>query len=652
MFTCIVFKALFVSLVASQSAIIGYDCSDTAANYTVLDLTQVAPCKPPHPSPTQVPVQIQVVQTRMYRSVHVYTCLVRLTRIIHRCGMHSHLIAVPLGYASRIITLGRERCMALHRDHSLQYGRVLFSDLTGNTTHERPVLLAGTINSDGTCYGGTYSDTMGTWQTVVVQGQLTIDMYDYTGTAVLREESLIIPRTGVTCPVNPGYCLDAQQGEAAWVFRDEQYCVGTEIDTLYEGPGIVVGQQPDQVIVVKTPPRIFAFRLLGGTSLCGRSVHTTEHGMVYVSIKRGLISDWPKPSAIYTKNVDLVMHTGSKFLYVTQMIEMNIKSLITNFVAQECGTRRLALENRMILASLAPDKVSLLTDGTGVYGRVLGEVMYVVKCVPVSVTLRYTPLCFQELPVTYNNRSVFLTPVTRLLVPTGQEVPCKSVLHPQFRINGKWYIRTPDLIPVSPPKSLDPNYEIIWEYTPLLEVGTGGLYSLEQLRTLQDEMMFPSIREAVSSGMARRVTMSSDGKIDPTRIFSQLDLDKLTNSIAGRISWFFSLFGHYASIVFGVYVFGRLILWVINTVMNCMILRHHGVHPAQWCAGVFDALTRILTVHVGMFTKRLSGAEQEEHELHPPTIDNPVFQPSAPPPEVIPPVTYRDLSRLVHPSRS
>lgn len=107
--------------------------------------------------------------------------------------------------------------------------------------------------------------------------------------------------------------------------------------------------------------------------------------------------------------------------------------------------------------------------------------MYIVKSVPILTKLRYDDLCYQELPVTYNNQHAFVTPTTHLLVPDGTEVPCKSLLHPRFQIGNQWYIRTPDLIAVEPPKKLDPNVNINWEYKPFLGLSAGGLYSVKQL---------------------------------------------------------------------------------------------------------------------------------------------------------------------------
>jgi len=48
-----------------------------------------------------------------------------------------------------------------------------------NYTTSRPIIFAGSVTSDGQCFGAQYSDPYGTWQNVVVQGIITISLNSY-----------------------------------------------------------------------------------------------------------------------------------------------------------------------------------------------------------------------------------------------------------------------------------------------------------------------------------------------------------------------------------------------------------------------------------------------------------------------------------------
>lgn len=76
------------------------------------------------------------------------------------------------------------------------------------------MILAGEIRTGGTCVGAAYSDGTGTCSDVTVQGTLEITLSEYEATALLKDDKILLPRTGVTCPISPGYCSDSQVGAA------------------------------------------------------------------------------------------------------------------------------------------------------------------------------------------------------------------------------------------------------------------------------------------------------------------------------------------------------------------------------------------------------------------------------------------------------
>ena len=74
--------------------------------------------------------------------------------------------------------------------------------------------------------------------------------------------------------------------------------------------------------------------------------------------------------------------------------------------------------------------------GPGYMAMVAGKVMHVIKCIPVEIKIKHR---VQELQVTYNNNTYFLTPKTHILKKRGTIVNCNQVLSMQYLIDQTWY---------------------------------------------------------------------------------------------------------------------------------------------------------------------------------------------------------------------
>ncbi|KAH0946603.1 hypothetical protein HN011_012081, partial [Eciton burchellii] len=68
----------------------------------------------------------------------------------------------------------------------------------------------------------------------------------------------------------------------------------------------------------------------------------------------------------------------------------------------------------------APDEMAFRIMKTPVYAAVTaGEVIHLIKCIPVECRARQTNECHNELPVTYQNQIYLFTPRFRILVKSG-----------------------------------------------------------------------------------------------------------------------------------------------------------------------------------------------------------------------------------------
>lgn len=88
--------------------------------------------------------------------------------------------------------------------------------------------------------------------------------------------------------------------------------------------------------------------------------------------------------------------------------------------------------NQIFLAVINPNEFAYsIGGGPGYTGMLMGEVIYITRCNPVLVSRRPT-----ELPITYNNQSMFMSPTYHSILSKGQEITCNNILGVQYYLEG------------------------------------------------------------------------------------------------------------------------------------------------------------------------------------------------------------------------
>ncbi|KAG7196318.1 hypothetical protein KM043_000076, partial [Ampulex compressa] len=85
-------------------------------------------------------------------------------------------------------------------------------------------------------------------------------------------------------------------------------------------------------------------------------------------------------------------------------------TLYNNIMMRKCELERQVLKNALAIAALIPDEFAWsIMKGPGYMAVTAGEVIHIVKCIPVEVKVRHTEQCYHELPVMVKNISSFVT---------------------------------------------------------------------------------------------------------------------------------------------------------------------------------------------------------------------------------------------------
>ena len=122
-------------------------------------------------------------------------------------------------------------------------------------------------------------------------------------------------------------------------------------------------------------------------------------------------------------NLDIFAYINSKFVYVEKHIRTQLKYLYRDVVYQRCNLERETLKNSLTIATQAPDEFAFnLMKGPGYMAVVAGEVVHIVKCIPVEVIVEHGDYCYTELQVSRENKTYFLTPRTHILKRKGTQI--------------------------------------------------------------------------------------------------------------------------------------------------------------------------------------------------------------------------------------
>lgn len=569
-----------------------YDCNDPAVNLTAVSLRGISECPESPEEFEEKAVHLQIIQHDEIQQVHTYTCLIEVTRIISYCGMHSHSSMVDAGLATRIVKLGAEQCRATHRFDSLSlYGQTIVG-LTRNGSTRTSATLSGKVGGDGSCSGNTYTDNGQTWDNVYVVAAINIQLMDFLA-GVRTEENIINLKTGVTCPYLDGYCFDSMVGEAVWTIHASDKCE-KELSMLYEGRANHIREKATgkMYVVVQEQAHTFALTLVKRTTVCYQEVWQTEHPRLMVQMQEDRTPYRIKARKSAT-NTDLTAYINSKFLYVEQAYKREDNLLYRDVLKRLCRMKREILENRLTMAQFAPDIVAQLVEKEGRVGRVLGEVLYIIQCVPKIVTLRRTNRCYKELPVNLNNKSLFMAPVTRILQVQAEEIDCNSIAPPLYWIEDQWIAINPHPAYHTAPKTLDATGDPRIEFAPIQPLGESGLYTQEEVMQVQRVLTFGAERRAVENILTRKMSgKDTDAQgYSALRFFDPEEMKTLAQSTIKQLYGWFSGIGTFISGLIGFYAVFKLIKYVVGVTINGM-----QIYKAAGCgfallASVWNVLT-------------------------------------------------------------
>lgn len=488
---------------------IGYDCGSRSLNVTTLSLLDVEDCEIPNDNVAVEETYVQLLQLNDYTETRAFQCKVEVIRSVYHCGMFSHVSIVTGGEGEYIQELGVEACREMHLTglYRLSPGHSV-RGLRVNQTTVHSVTFAGKVNNEGKCDGVSYSDPLGTWDDVVVIGKVRITLWQQTARVMLNNNRLILS-SGTTCALNEGSCMDMAGGETFWAPIPIDQCGFSRYGLLYEGlASKMTDHAYDDTQVVyslSTQDVMFALTAKGRDNVCGYNVIRTEHPkLVLLETTKG--RTFTSNTRMSVDNLDIFAYVNSKFVYVEKHVRTQMKNLYRDALLQRCNLERQSLKNSLSIATNNPDEFAYhLMKGPGYMAVVAGEVVHIIKCLPVEVALEHGDYCYSELQVTRNNETYFLSPRTHILKTKGNQINCNALIPAYYLIGETWLKIMPRPIEAKDPTVMKPMTKTTWKYVNPEHLATSGIYTEKDIKDLRDRIMFPVERTAILNDVAREM---------------------------------------------------------------------------------------------------------------------------------------------------
>ena len=613
---------IILSFLKLNEAIIGYDCGNPNSNISVISMLDAGECNLDMEKINSSTVYIELLQVAEFRNIHIKQCKIEISRTVFYCGYWDYLLPASNGQQQYIFEISREACDILHNSGIFKYGptHVLAGNLVNKTT-VAGVTFAGK-EKQKSCIGKSYSDFFGSWENVYVQGTIKITLTEYYAQVNLREDKIRLS-SGTSCKFSDTKCMDMIGGHTFWNRFPYSDCFNDNYDILYKGVATKMYTNENNIIyTLNTSDILFALTAKDKISFCNRLIISTEEPKLFIyealDNKYFYNNDVKKDKPI--QNLNIFSYVNSKFVYVERHIKLQMKELYYNIMKSKCELERKTIQNSLTLSTLYPDGIGyLLMDQPGYFGKIAGEVIYLIKCIPIEVKILHTEKCFQELPVQKGNETLFLTAKTHILTNKGNEINCNKIMPNLYKIGEEWIKMVPTPTESKSPKILKPNTDLTWSYISAGNLAASGIYPEKDLEELQDHIMFAVEKPAILNNFARGLTGNPTYTETGILNYFTSTSENITNFLWEKFKEKYWEFSIYSAGIIMIIILTHLCIEIFNA-----ILRAHTLHSIfGWSIYLLGAVFSSVTHLLILLNKRAQDRQKEQNvELQEIVVNN------------------------------
>ena len=613
-----------------------YDCSDPSEVQAYSSVPASHCSTRSTPVKKDRPTRFQLLQKEKKRYINAYVCSLFRTDIRYNCGVYGHPELDPMHWSFLIpqrVTV--EQCLEWLRTRT--YRPAYHSTMMHGKEFTRPVLVNEPNYVTYLVYGRTFLQAPALPTDLVTDIACQGEWYEYqpdkpqnhvvafydelhlqTVTLVVEDEKVIDKdrQLSLPCPWNDGHC-HAEGLTYLWNVTGPEYCpvavvkefLGHRLHANVSQSGDSYGSHHAEAIVSAEVEEKIRIQPTGPVSQCGRVVTSTNIEDMFLfpiletDDKGRMLTDNRDQvfkRRIHPGEVDLRKYIANRDEYLYYDITSQAEREFDTILHQDCLRRQdEARKAHFFEQGLPGYQPFLLQDGA--FSTRSGETNYRYQCLPRTVHPVSASRCYNKLPVvlrlpqhlaagvTLNfsaSHTYFLDPDSRLLSPIASEVPCSALFPAVYQTHQGWIAVTPDIhqapspkpLPVQPPRRTE---DVFREP----DYNEGGLYQSDTLDAMQDFLLTPLLREAVTYKLAHQVH-----NLRPENEYVLGPLDVFPVDAAAAADWRNLLFGGWwswlekwgkvASICIGAYYLYVAARWIVTTLFSLKVLyEEHGFGP-------------------------------------------------------------------------
>ena len=593
-------------------AIEAYDCSKLAigTTYSLLDIEDCPGANPSNLTVKDGGTYHIYQESDFYRTI-ARECIVFASETIHHCGMHSHSSIVKAKGPDVPKIPTASTCNAAFQTNELRLDHnVVLQAKKGFKKHQREFVV-GSVQANGACEGGKYKVNGVLVKGLVVIHDYTVELREYqvsfdtnTGKMMSRPycrasfESCETDNSMIIYKVNTNLCnlvyikADRFNKVSGYTYKPVQ-----SGRTVLESEPIPEEKTPE--VIMSTSPGIhMRFILKESITKCDETIRSTNYKGIYVSRKTIVEAK----TALDKTDVNTFTYFNNKMDFLFHTNRKSMEKAYEETVRNDCRLNREILRTKLAVAITNPNIVTpLLPLEKGIFGRMMGEVLFTYKCSQVNVVLAQTIECTNELPVVFQGKLRYVEPITRILSPPGtviKSINCSNVLAPIYQITPTTWVSLPGKVKVDNPKQLElMALEKGQTFKELEGIATSGLYSPADIDAARKYILFPQQQQKVMTEIVQLSMQGGSGEPDFERLLSPDHFKRATLNTLKKMWGRFLVFGQAMSGLMGVYFVITLIKVVISQVLS--VYHIHAIKGVTWklIFGCFPFLAKYIIIN-------------------------------------------------------
>jgi hypothetical protein len=561
-----------------------FDCTDMNTNQFVVSLLDQGECKKTTRNSSTSIVSVQVIQSMEYESRPVIQCLLSYDITINYCGGFFDGRNSFVKKYNFINEISHHICGDIIKTEFYadpRNSRVNVKLKNGHGTFRG--YIAGSVTGVD-CTGAEFLDHMNEFhKQAYVYAEIKIIAQKAKADLKLNDNSLFL-ESGTKCRFSEGSCFDQVHGQTFWdIGVSGEDCGMQSLYVIYSGlvnKTVEYGINYEEKISYFSLDnnQIFFIEARSEILICGFSGYSSQHPRIFVTEVMHKHYQFFEDKNRSIRDIDILILGGMQLSLLYNNIAVQITKMYDNILYHKCISDSKLISTTLSLAKLDPTSLGLSLFGQpGFFTKIAGEVAYIVKCRPVEVEVRKSKTCYNEIPITYNNISAFMSPRSRLVVPEGTIVDCEDFFPPIYKIGASWYsLNHGRLTAVSAPIDMEISKVEDWAFVPIKNLASKGIYSPEDIAIYKESINRPMSREAKSLNVMNALNDRSDRPTDSfvVKDFMKRVKDELFDGPFAYLKSQFYALGNTVSGIMGLFIIFKAMKFIINMIFNAFLIQN------------------------------------------------------------------------------